>query len=201
MWINELAAEVDVDWICRVAWLVSQCLQPVHLHSIADQMKSLHIRAPKTVVERLLLTTLGICDPSECGCVPANTLDETVQKAVAVIYSRAHEPLLRMSDVALHLGTSEWQISSRLKKATGCGFAEHLHQARIRAAQALLASTTGRIREIGQRVGYARTSDFIRHFRRVVGTTPGRWREKLVAVILAHNVDEPQRRDNTTRET
>jgi len=52
----------------------------------------------------------------------------------------------------------------------------YLQRARIRTAKGLLESTTLRVSEVTERVGYENVSTFVRLFRREVGHSPARYR-------------------------
>lgn len=80
--------------------------------------------------------------------------------------------------VAARLSVTRWHLARVLRAATGESFLAHLHRARVAAACALLATGDPllSIKEIAYDVGYARTRELDRRFRKATGMTPGEYR-------------------------
>ena len=89
--------------------------------------------------------------------------------------------MLRQTDVADALGVSAWILSSRLKRATGRSFPQHLNDVRCLLGRALLAGTTTAVSDIATAVGYRRASEFNRHFKNRFGETPSAWRTDRIS--------------------
>jgi AraC-like DNA-binding protein len=83
---------------------------------------------------------------------------------------------LRLAEIARRVGLSESRCEHLLKDCTGFSFRQHLHWLRVERAKYLLARTALSIKQIAGAVGYSRTSDLDRHFKRAVGLSPGAWR-------------------------
>ena len=60
--------------------------------------------------------------------------------------------------------------------------AAHVEQLRIEAARTLLATTELDVATVARRVGFGRAETLHRAFRRVVGTTPDRYRQHFSRV-------------------
>ena len=58
-------------------------------------------------------------------------------------------------------------------------FAEYLQKCRILKAQSLLLETEHTIQEIALMVGYEDVGTFIRAFKRLKGTTPGKYKQQV----------------------
>src|SRR5262249_11029324 len=75
-------------------------------------------------------------------------------------------------------GMSESHFMSFFKRATGQSFMAYLNHCRIERAQALLVMTDKSVSDISQEMGFCDQSYFGTVFRRLVGTTPARYRAK-----------------------
>ena len=67
-------------------------------------------------------------------------------------------------------------FSHLVKDYTGSTVLQHLQQIRIQQARHLLERTDLSCTEVAYEVGYGDQSYFIKHFRRLTGTTPARYR-------------------------
>lgn len=83
---------------------------------------------------------------------------------------------ISVQSVADAVGVSVSRLAHLVKEFTGRTVVEHVHHVRIRHAQHLLERTSASCVEIGYEVGYGDQSYFIKHFRRMTGTTPARYR-------------------------
>ncbi|CAG7649557.1 helix-turn-helix domain-containing protein [Paenibacillus allorhizosphaerae] len=68
-------------------------------------------------------------------------------------------------------------LSRVFKKEIGINFSEYLADYRMNMAKTWLENTTWKISEIAEKLSYTNTTAFIRTFRKIVGTTPGQYRE------------------------
>jgi AraC-like DNA-binding protein len=82
-----------------------------------------------------------------------------------------------IAPLARALGTSTRSLQRRLGEL-GTSFRAEVDRARLRAAEALLASSNDKIETIARRLGYASASQFGARFRRVTGETPGEFRAR-----------------------
>ena len=69
-------------------------------------------------------------------------------------------------------------FSAYFKKCYHTTFQQYTTQKKMEAAQSLLAETTLGLDQISEQLGYANASSFGRSFKRVVGMTPGDYREQ-----------------------
>ncbi|MCZ8522544.1 MULTISPECIES: AraC family transcriptional regulator [Paenibacillus] len=69
-------------------------------------------------------------------------------------------------------------LSRVFKKETGVNFSEYLMEYRMKVARQMLEESNIRISDIADKLRYTNTSAFIRVFRKVVGMTPGKYREQ-----------------------
>jgi AraC-like DNA-binding protein len=90
--------------------------------------------------------------------------------------TRHYAKPLRLKEIAGHVGLSTFRIAHLVKTHTGKSLVQVINHARIQAACHLLENSTKSCTEIGYEVGYSDQSYFTRHFRRLTGTTPARYR-------------------------
>ena len=83
---------------------------------------------------------------------------------------------IRLSDLAAHLGMSEWACSRFFKRNTGNTFTDYVAQLRIGHACKLLSETDLTMTEICFEVGYRNLSNFNRSFRLQRSLTPSSYR-------------------------
>lgn len=83
---------------------------------------------------------------------------------------------LTLEQVAAALGRSPTYVTTALTRATGRSAGQWILSGRMAEARRLLLHSDERIDVIGERVGYADATHFIRMFRREHGATPAAWR-------------------------
>lgn len=87
----------------------------------------------------------------------------------------------RENDIATRLLIHRTLVGRILRAATGFGFRELRWACRIRPSISLLIDTDERIRQVAFRSGYRHPVQFHREFRRVVGVSPGGFKELVDA--------------------
>jgi len=96
-----------------------------------------------------------------------------------IVKNEYPNPMLNVSAIADKLEKNVDYISRVFKQTTTIGLLDYIHHMRIKAAKELLLSQPNlSIVQISQRVGYFGADSFIRSFKRIEGTTPGRFRKK-----------------------
>ena len=83
---------------------------------------------------------------------------------------------ISLRTVAREVGLSPSRLSHLMKQYTGRSVVRTIHEARVRHAQQLLERTAHSLAEIAVEVGFGDQSYFTKHFRRITGTTPARYR-------------------------
>lgn len=136
-----------------------------HRYSL-DQMLSIMNDATSKLIELLTLTS------------PTNrkATMETIQALIETYWSDANLSLQMMAD---HFDMSPSNFSYHFKKIMGQNFKEYIDNYRIQQSLQLLKSTQASIEQIALQVGYMNSSSFIRSFKKIVGMTPGQYREHL----------------------
>lgn len=82
-----------------------------------------------------------------------------------------------LQDIASHVNMGVSSVSTIFKEETGTTVYDYLTNLRIDKACELLQDSSLRIAEIALQVGYQNENSFIRVFRKIKSTTPGKFRE------------------------
>jgi AraC-like DNA-binding protein len=86
-----------------------------------------------------------------------------------------------LADAARHAGLSPSRASHLLKQHTGRSLLQHVMRLRVQKAQQLLERSSADIADIAAQLGFCDQSYFTKHFRRLTGVTPARYRRGLAA--------------------
>ncbi|MGG4141969.1 helix-turn-helix domain-containing protein [Paenibacillus algorifonticola] len=101
----------------------------------------------------------------------------TQEEILAVIAEKGFDANFSLQMFADHFSMSQSGFSYHFKKTIGHNFKEYIDRLRIQKSIQLLRSTGGTLDSIAQQTGYSNTSSFIRSFKKMVGTTPGQYRD------------------------
>ncbi len=101
-----------------------------------------------------------------------------VREALDYMQSHCAEHL-SLGDVAAHVYVSPWHLSKLINRHANQGFFDILGRMRMERAKALLADSGLRIHAVAEQVGYADVAHFSKSFKRLVGMTPGEYRDSL----------------------
>ena len=106
----------------------------------------------------------------------ANRETLAIQKAIEIIHQNYAEDI-GLESVAAQVYLSSCYFSYLFKKTTGVNFLKYLTTYRVERAKDLLRTTSLRIGEICERVGYSNRSYFCQIFRNHCGMSPVQYRE------------------------
>ncbi|TAD88617.1 MAG: AraC family transcriptional regulator [Alphaproteobacteria bacterium] len=81
-----------------------------------------------------------------------------------------------LSDLAAAAGLSRFHFSRAFREAMGEPPHAHVRRLRCERAATMMTNTQMTLAEVAQACGFAHQAHFTTAFRRVYGTTPGRWR-------------------------
>jgi len=109
-----------------------------------------------------------------------NCYHPTVNRILDYIARHCTEPLT-LRQTADAVGLSPFRISHLLKQHTGKTMLQHVMRLRIQKAQDLLKRTPTACSEIAYTLGFCDQSYFVKHFKRLTGTTPARYRRARFA--------------------
>jgi AraC-like DNA-binding protein len=106
--------------------------------------------------------------------------DEPMIAKAKIYIAENQGSLLQMKQVAQSTNTSAFHFCKKFKKATGLTFTEYLARVRVERVKNMLQNPHLRISEAAYEAGFQSLSQFGRVFRKIVGESPSRWRDKLV---------------------
>ncbi|MDD5994646.1 MAG: AraC family transcriptional regulator [Clostridiales bacterium] len=86
---------------------------------------------------------------------------------------------LNISSIAEFLEKNPKYISRVFREATGEGILDYVNKVRISKAKELIATRKYSLEEVGDIVGYTSNQTFRRAFSKIVGMTPGKYRDTL----------------------
>jgi AraC-like DNA-binding protein len=113
--------------------------------------------------------------PEQAGWL-AGVSDPLVGQALSLLHSRARDPWT-LETLARSTATSRSVLAERFHALVGIPPMQYLGQWRMQLTAELLAGTRASLAEIADRVGYGSEAALSRAFKRIVGTSPARWRE------------------------
>lgn len=88
------------------------------------------------------------------------------------------DPNFSLQFMADHFQMSPSNFSYYFKKTMGQNFKEYSDQLKIQHSIQLLKNSDASIEAIALQVGYMNASSFIRSFKKIIGMTPGQYREQ-----------------------
>ncbi len=104
-----------------------------------------------------------------------NRSNSSVSKALDFI-TKNHTKPLSLADVARHVGLSSYRIAHLVKAHTGKTILQIILHARVQSARSLLENSDKSCTDIAYETGFNDQSYFIKHFKRLTGITPARYR-------------------------
>jgi len=134
---------------------------------VNKQQSAVYLEALQQLASRLLLWHRDAALTSE-----TNTREHQIRHFIR----RNFQQPLTIHDLAGHLNLSPDRTAHVVRELTGQSWKKLLTRARIRAATELLSHSDLTIAEIAQRSGFADQSAFHKAFRKMVQTTPARYR-------------------------
>ena len=96
-------------------------------------------------------------------------------------------PELKISDVAEKLKSNRSYISAFINSEYGCSFSTFVNRYRVEAAETALTDTENNnfsLEHIASLVGFGSLHSFIRVFKEIKGTTPGKFREENIVTKM-----------------
>ena len=99
-----------------------------------------------------------------------------LQRSLDLIEARLASSI-SLEELAAAACLSPFHFSRLFRRAIGKSPIRYVAERRVRSAQAMLASRTAPLAAIALEGGFGSQSNFTRVFRKLTGTTPGRYRE------------------------
>ena len=170
MQVTVLTAYRDFDYAQRAINLgvCRYLLKPSKMNELEE--------AIRTMKERLDNLPAAEEPPAEADSGEAGSF---IVRA-ALDYMRQHcTERISLADVADHVYVSQWHLSKLINRHTGQSFFDLIGGMRIEKAKALLADPSMRVHAIAEQVGYNDVAHFSKSFKKIVGKTPGEFRDSL----------------------
>lgn len=123
-----------------------------------------------TILAGYLFRTEGRRDCDETRSVSSLTYEQS-RRAIEMMNATGGTRV-SMIDLSSELGLSQWHFSRQFRKTTGQSPYQFLLRSRVERARRLLESGHP-ISEVAAITGFTDQSHMHRHFRRILGTTPG----------------------------
>jgi len=111
------------------------------------------------------------------GPVPSPSLDNLLETTMQYIEEHYAEEVTR-ADIADDLGINPDYLGKHFKSSTGKTIKDHLNSVRIKKAVSMLDADDMKIIDIAFAVGFESLRTFNRVFYRIMGCSPGEYREK-----------------------
>jgi AraC-like DNA-binding protein len=109
------------------------------------------------------------------GGPTSEPISPLLDEVFVVIETRFTEAV-SLSDVARAVGRSPAHLTTVVREQTGMTVQQWILERRMAEARRRLMSSDENVEIVAERVGYRDPTLFIRHFKRVHGVTPRRWR-------------------------
>jgi AraC-like DNA-binding protein len=103
-------------------------------------------------------------------------MEQAVERVVAVMRNRYHERLY-VPELAAEEYFSSFHFTRIFRRDTGVSPSQYLTAVRLFEAKRLLLSTSFSVADIACRVGYSAIGTFTTRFTRLVGLSPGQYRQ------------------------
>ena len=144
---------------------------------LAFAMHAALSRADSPEIERATLIAETLAELLSGGSRSGTPPDQRAPRAVRLARSFLHDALadkVTLDAVAAHAGLDKFHLVRAFRAEVGLPPYEYLTHARVAKAKELLQHGT-RVAEAAQAVGFCDESQLHRHFRRIIGITPGRF--------------------------
>ncbi|QSQ28422.1 helix-turn-helix transcriptional regulator [Pyxidicoccus parkwayensis] len=145
---------------------------------LKDEVSRAERGSEEAVISLLRLVLIELERVSRPAAVPESPSAGLSRKALTYIETHCVEPL-SLAKVAKAVGRSAAHVAGVVRQETGRTVGEWILECRMAEARRRLRVTDERVDIIGERVGYADVTHFIRQFRRVHGVTPAAWRRRV----------------------
>lgn len=112
---------------------------------------------------------------------------DSVSKAKRYIADNYMRPNLSLGDVAEYVGLNEKYFTTKFSGEAGETFQSYVTGLRIQKAKELIGTTSFKMYEISQMVGYSNAEHFNRIFKKEVGISPNTYRKSRNSEVFSRN--------------
>lgn len=141
-------------------------------------IKSCEYKADENVIamfKNLKISATDVCDEVQMRKKSNNS--RILREFREYLSQNFDDPMLSVSLISEKLGVSEKYLSNYIKEQTGKNPSQHIEEIRLAKARQLLLETNITINDIALNCGFASQNSFYKAFRRIMGVSPGVWRE------------------------
>ncbi|MCR5579510.1 MAG: helix-turn-helix domain-containing protein [Prevotella sp.] len=118
-------------------------------------------------------------DRNQTTSLPDSAADSALMERLTELMENERpylKPDLKLSDLAVMLGTNSRYISDSIKNGRGCSFSQFINQYRVEHAKTLLRENPDiKLSTVCTESGFSGESSFFRSFKAMTGTTPKEW--------------------------
>lgn len=162
-------------------WKIITPMDPSYREVFGDGFDPLKELSVCTTVEEMKVTTrdwfLALCQYlSASRSSHSRQLSERIAHYIEQHYA---DDMLSLTTIAEHFQLTPQYLSTLFKKQMGLNLTDYLTRVRIDEAKKLMEDKKLTFAQIANKIGYANDIGFIRVFKKLEGTTPGKYRELL----------------------
>jgi len=148
------------------------------------------------IYEPILEPTIDSISESACKppCEPEKSTQQMLKNQLQNLFEKDQiykNPELKISDIACKLNTNRTYISSYINSEYECSFSTYVNRHRVNAAKELLIDENNRnfsLEHIATLAGFGSLHSFIRAFKEIAETTPGKYRDSKMRIGNDNNV-------------
>lgn len=107
-----------------------------------------------------------------------NKTEDIIKRALDFINENYNSADMSLESVSESMDFSVSYLAKLFKDSTGRSIKEYITERRIVEAKLLLETSTLKVKEIGEQVGYPNTQSFINIFKKYEGLTPGEYHDQ-----------------------
>ena len=104
--------------------------------------------------------------------------EKLFQKAISYIDNNLSDATLYVGKVAELVGVSSSAFAKMFESRLGISPAEYIAGSRVKRSLGLLGESNVMIKNVAEQVGFSSAETYIRAFKKIYGTTPGKYKEK-----------------------
>ncbi|MDF2963706.1 MAG: transcriptional regulator, AraC family [Paenibacillus sp.] len=105
---------------------------------------------------------------------------QSISSQIIYMVETGFDTDLTLEECARRMNYSPNYLTKVFRKEAGVNFSEYLSDYRMKMAKRWLVNTDMKISEIAEKLKYNTPANFIRYFRKLEGTTPGKYRDNYL---------------------
>ncbi len=178
---DTLAAEAALEQLHAAPHVFAAREQPALCAAVCALMTELRTASPagelvKTLAAALLLRFAAAAENAPAARPAAGAGELRLRPALLYVRGHAAEPM-RVEALAASCGLSETHFRRVFFETMNMTPLDYIALERVRRACALLQNSALSMEQVAEKTGFASQTTFDRTFRRLVGTTPSRWKQ------------------------